>query len=118
MPVVSELSTVEWQSAHVMPTERRLPSAEERAEFDALCEEMAGKLADLFERRRLRLERAFDRTTLGERGWEFSDVAQYLFARVQRGAREALERREVALLGGGGERRLGPVNGAPWTQRS
>jgi hypothetical protein len=41
------------------------------------------------------MERAFDKTTLAEQGWEFSDLVQYLYACVQRGARELLEERGV-----------------------
>jgi len=66
-------------------------SREERAEFDELCEEMSAQLAAAFARRRKKLEAAFGRTKLAERGWKFEDVAQYLFTRVQRGARRTLE---------------------------
>jgi hypothetical protein len=45
---------------------------------------MAKRLADLFEKRLSQLERAFARTELAARGWDFADVAQYLYARVQR----------------------------------
>lgn len=97
--VASELlrESEEWERKY--PTERYyepnfpIIKAHERAEFESLCTEMAEALADLFEKRRKKLEAAFDKTALGERGWAFSDVAQYLFARVQRGARERLERR-------------------------
>ena len=84
-----------------LPTERYyepnfpVVGADERAEFAALCGEMAGRFAALFEKKCPQLERAFDRTALAERGWEFSDLAQYLYACVQRGARELLEERGV-----------------------
>src|SRR5919202_4036281 len=89
----------EWEKSH--PTERYyepnfpVVTAEERDEFAAICRELAGQFADLFEKRRARLERAFGKTGLAERGWEFADVAQYLYATVQRGARTLLEERGV-----------------------
>jgi DNA-binding transcriptional ArsR family regulator len=67
--------------------------ADERAQFEELCQEVAGRFADLFERRLKHLERIFSRTGLAERGWEFADLTQYLYACVQRGAREQLEER-------------------------
>ena len=67
--------------------------ADERAEFEVICQEMAERLADLFEKRIKRLESAFDKTDLANRGWMFADIAQYLYASVQRGARELLEPR-------------------------
>ena len=83
-------------------------TAEERAEFDASCADMAEKVAGLFEENRLHLERAFERTGLQQRGWTFADISQYLFARVQRGAREELERRGVL------PERKEHRNGAKW----
>lgn len=83
-------------------------SAEERAEFDTLCADMSEKLASLYEENRLHLERAFERTRLEQRGWTFADISQYLFARVQRGAREELERRGVL------PERKEHRNGAKW----
>ena len=89
--------SVEWEKRH--PTERYYEPnfpvirADERAEFDALCAKMAERLADMFEQRLPQLRRAFDKTAIAERGWEFSDIAQYLYACVQRGARELLEER-------------------------
>jgi DNA-binding transcriptional ArsR family regulator len=67
--------------------------ADERAQFEELCQEIAGRFADLFEKRLKHLERIFSRTGLAERGWEFADLTQYLYACVQRGAREQLEER-------------------------
>jgi DNA-binding transcriptional ArsR family regulator len=81
------------------PTERYyepnflIVKAEQRAKFDSLCHMMAEQVAGLFEKKRGQLELAFQQTTLEEHGWEFSDVAQYLFASVQRGARHILEER-------------------------
>jgi DNA-binding transcriptional ArsR family regulator len=89
----------EWEKRY--PTERYyepnfpVVSAEEQAEFEAVCRELAGRVAELFEKRRAQLERAFGKTGLSERGWEFSDITQYLYARVQRDARELLEGRGV-----------------------
>jgi DNA-binding transcriptional ArsR family regulator len=81
---------------------------DERAEFEALCREMSERVADLFEKKRKQLERAFKKTNLEENGWEFSDVAQYLYARVQRGARRLLEER------GALPSRQKHKNGAEW----
>ena len=99
--VKSELlrESEEWEKRY--PTERyyepNFPviKAEEHAEFEAVCRELAKRVADLFEKKRPQLERTFNRTGLAGRGWEFSDITQYLYAAVQRGARELLEERGV-----------------------
>src|SRR2546423_289336 len=102
----------EWEKRY--PTERYyepnfpVVQAAERAEFDALCRTMAEQLAALFEKRRAQLERAFRQTKLAERGWEFSDIAQYLYASVQRKARMLLEERGVLPT------RERHANGAEW----
>ena len=89
----------EWEKRY--PTERYyepnfpVVKAEEHEEFEALCLEMAERVADLFEKKRAQLERAFKNAGIAERGWEFSDITQYLYASVQRGARELLEERGV-----------------------
>jgi len=70
---------------------------------------MAGRFADLFERRLKHLERIFSRTGLAERGWEFADLTQYLYACVQRGAREQLEGRGALRPAEGHQ------NGVAWT---
>jgi DNA-binding transcriptional ArsR family regulator len=72
--------------------------ADEHVEFEPLCREMADRMADLFEKRRKQLESAFDKTALTERGWTFSDITQYLYARVQREARQLLEQRGILPL--------------------
>ena len=69
--------------------------AEECEEFRGLCDEMAQQLATLFERRRAKIERAFNRTNLAEHGWEVSDVTQCLYANMYRSARALLEQRSV-----------------------
>ncbi|MDT7604992.1 MAG: hypothetical protein QOF61_2989 [Acidobacteriota bacterium] len=102
----------EWEKQH--PTERYyepnfpVVKADEKAEFEKLCGEMATQVADLFARQQPQLERAYARTDLAARGWSFADVAHYLFARVQREARTLLE----------GRGRLPPPsahrNGAEW----
>jgi DNA-binding transcriptional ArsR family regulator len=89
----------EWEKRY--PTERyyepNFPvlKAEECAEFRALCEEMADEVTRLFERKRSKMERAFGNTTLADKGWELSDVAQCLYANMQRGARRRLEQRGI-----------------------
>ena len=89
----------EWERHH--PAERYyepnflVVKAGERDELDALCHEMAERIADLFSKRRARLERALGKTDLAARGWTFSDLAHYLYAKTQRGARELLEERGI-----------------------
>lgn len=72
--------------------------ADEHVEFELLCREMAERMADLFEKRRRQLETAFNKTALTKRGWTFSDITQYLYARVQREARQLLEQRGLLPL--------------------
>src|SRR5215216_4444486 len=89
----------EWERKY--PSERYyepnfpVVKADERAEFEVICQEMAARVADLFEKRRKQLENAFDKTDLANRGWTFADITQYLYASVQRGARELLEQGSV-----------------------
>ena len=86
---------VEWEKTH--PSERyyepNFPVIREAEaeELCALCHELAAKVADLFRKQRPRLERSFRATPLAERGWDFSEVAQCIYARIQRGARELLQ---------------------------
>jgi DNA-binding transcriptional ArsR family regulator len=97
--VKSELlrESEDWEKKY--PTERYyepnfpVVKADERVEFDTLCREMAERVADLFEKKRPQMERAFKKTNLVNRSWTFSDVTQYLYATVQRGARGLLEQR-------------------------
>src|SRR5437764_6060211 len=73
----------EWEKRY--PTERYyepnfpIVNAEEHAEFEAVCLEIAERVAALFEKKRAQLERAFKKTGIAERGWEFSDITQYLY---------------------------------------
>ena len=48
-------------------------------------------MATLFKRHQRQLEKAFHETPLADRGWDFAEVAQFMYASVQRGARELLE---------------------------
>jgi DNA-binding transcriptional ArsR family regulator len=82
--------------------------AEERAEFEAICDSIAERVADLFEKNVPRLRSAFDKTGLAARGWTFSDLAQYCYAGEQRSARKLLEQRGVL------PRRKKHENGADW----
>jgi len=112
--VESELlrESEEFEKKH--PTERyyepNFPvfKAEECAEFRGLCDEMAEQLAALFERRRAKIERAFQRTSLPAHGWELLDITQCLYANMYRSARTLLEER--GLLGS----RQKHANGAEW----
>jgi DNA-binding transcriptional ArsR family regulator len=87
----------EWEKR--FPTERYyepnfpVVSAVDCCAFAALCQEMAERVANLFEKKSPQLKRTFGKTELAEQGWEFSDVAQYLYAEVQRRARQLLEER-------------------------
>lgn len=81
---------------------------EECAEFRELCEEMAQQLANLFEKRRANMERAFSKTNLAAHGWELSDVTQCLYANMYRGARTLLEERGLLTP------RQKHANGAEW----
>lgn len=67
--------------------------ADDRSAFEEICEDMCEQMAEMIEQARPRFEGAFKRTALGEKGWEFPDVSQYLYACIQRGARKLLEER-------------------------
>src|SRR5690242_5071329 len=82
--------------------------AEDCAEFQTLCDEMAQQLVALFERRKPKMERAFRKTNLPEQGWELSDVTQCLYANMYRSARTMLEERGLLA------RRAKHANGAEW----
>jgi DNA-binding transcriptional ArsR family regulator len=97
--IKSELlrEAVEWEKKH--PAERYYEPnfpvfrAEECAEFEALCQEMATQVVALFERKRRQMERAFRETGFASRGWGLADVTQCLYANMQRSARAQLEQR-------------------------
>lgn len=86
---------VEWEKTH--PAERYyepnfpLIREEEAGELCLLCDELAVKMADLFRKQRRKLEKAFGETPLAESGWDFADVAQFIYASAQRRARVLLE---------------------------
>lgn len=88
---------IEWQKTH--PAERYYAPnfpvlrATESAEFRVLCDEMSKELVTLFESKRQEMERAFDKTSLSQQGWELSDITQCLFASTYRAARTLLEQR-------------------------
>lgn len=101
-----------WEKKH--PTERyyepNFPvfKANECQEFRSLCEDMAQQVVALFERNRSNMERAFERTQLKKQGWEFSDIAQCLYANMQRGARTQLEQSGILVS------RQQHANGVQW----
>jgi len=86
---------VEWEKTH--PAERyyepNFPviKEQEAEELCRLCDDLAGKVAALFKKHRRQLEKAFGETPLAERGWDFAEVAQFVFAGAQRRARGLLE---------------------------
>jgi DNA-binding transcriptional ArsR family regulator len=102
----------EYEKKH--PTERyyepNFPvfKAEECAEFQTLCEEMAEQLAALFQRQQAKMEKAFQKTSLRAHGWRLSDVTQCLYANMYRGARTLLEERGLLTP------RQKHANGAEW----
>jgi DNA-binding transcriptional ArsR family regulator len=102
----------EWEKKY--PTERYYEPnfpvfrAEECAEFEALCQEMAEKVAALFEKKRPHMERAFRQTGFASQGWELKDVTQCLYANMQRTARTLLEQRGLLSP------REKHANGAEW----
>jgi DNA-binding transcriptional ArsR family regulator len=104
--------SIEWEKKH--PTERYYEPnfpvfrAEDCAEFEALCQEMAEQVTALFEKKRPQMERAFARTSFSSRGWELKDVTQCLYANMQRSARALLEQRGVLRP------REMHANGAEW----
>ena len=75
--------------------------------FEQICDAIAGQVADLFESKQVELRQAMGQTGLAD-SWQFSDLAQYLYACVQRGARRLLEERGVL------PRRKKHRNGAEW----
>jgi len=104
--------SVEWEKKY--PTGRyyepNFPvfKAVECGEFMSLCEEMAEQVADLFESKRAKLDRAFRKTNLPEQGWEVEDVTQCVYANMQRHARVLLEERGLLTP------RQRHKNGADW----
>lgn len=102
----------EFEKRH--PTERyyepNFPvfKSEECAEFMSLCQEMAGQLANLFERKQAKIEQAFRKTSLADQGWEPSAVTHCLFTNVYRSARTILEERGLLAT------REKHANGAEW----
>ena len=92
--------SAEWEKKY--PTERYYEPnfpvfrAEECAEFQGLCEEMAQQVVAIFEQQRSNIERAFRNTTLPNDGWSLSDITQCLYANMQRRARQRLE--ELRIL--------------------
>jgi DNA-binding transcriptional ArsR family regulator len=104
--------SIDWEKQY--PTERyyepNFPvfKAAECAQFRSVCTEMAEEIAAVFERKQAKLKRAFDQTGLADKGWDFSEVTQCLFANMQRHARTLLE--EHGLL----KAREKHANGANW----
>lgn len=112
--VKSELlrESEEWEKRY--PAERyyepNFPvlKADEHAQFEPLCRAIGKHMADLFEEELPRLNTTFQKTKIAQRGWEFSDLTQYLYATAQRAAREILEDRGKLLA------REEHRNGAKW----
>ncbi len=69
---------------------------------------MSERLAQLFEKQQSQFKLAVEKSSLAGQGCEFSDLAQYFYASVQRGARMLLEERGVLPP------RATHKNGAEW----
>ena len=84
-----------WEKMH--PTERYYEPnfpvlrEDECTELCDLCDELATKVAALFKKHERELKRAFNKTPLSGHGWDFAQIAQCVYARVQRSARQQLE---------------------------
>src|SRR5436190_6827649 len=95
--VRSELlrEAIECEKAH--PAERyyepNFPviKEDEAEELCRLCDTLGVALAKLFRTHRGKLEEADRDTSLPDRGWQFAHIAHFVFASVQRHAREQLE---------------------------
>ena len=82
--------------------------AAEGVEFEAICDSIAVRIAELFEKDVPQLKRAFEKTELARRGWTLDDVAHYCYAGAQRTARRLLEKRGIL------PHRKKHANGASW----
>jgi DNA-binding transcriptional ArsR family regulator len=67
--------------------------AADRAAFEPICQAMSKRVADLFDKQQTQFKLAIEKSGLADQGCEFSDLAQYFYATVQRGARKLLEER-------------------------
>ena len=103
---------VQWQKIH--PAERyyepnfpviRDATAEELC---ALCDQLGAEVAALIKKNRQKLDKAFRATGLPDKGWSFSEIAQFIFASVQRSARKRLE--DEGILAGAKPHK----NGVEW----
>ena len=89
--------SAEWEKLH--PKERYyepnfpVVNGSECEELEGVLTDLASSLAELFEKARPRFEEAFRKSGLVEKGWNFDDLSQCAFARVQRSARRKLEKR-------------------------
>lgn len=86
---------VQWQKIH--PAERYYEPnfpvirQETAVELCELCDQLGAQVATMIKKNRQKLEKAFRATGLPEKGWSFSEIAQFVFASVQRSARRRLE---------------------------
>jgi DNA-binding transcriptional ArsR family regulator len=86
---------VQWQKTH--PAERyyepNFPviNEDQAEELCRLCDDLSAEVSAIIKKNRPKLEKAFQTTALLEKGWSFEDVAQFVFASVQRSARKRLE---------------------------
>ena len=69
--------------------------AADRAAFEPICQAMSERIAELFDKQQAQFKLAIEKSSLADQGCEFSDLAQYFYASVQRGARMLLEERGV-----------------------
>lgn len=64
---------------------------EDQAELETACKNAASSIAEIYWKKREELETAFNKTTLAERGHEFTDILDYLYSKIRRIARDELE---------------------------
>ena len=95
-------------SGHVCNCHFPAVKAADRVVFEPICQAMAERIAELFDKQQAEFELAIQKSGLADQGCEFSDLAQYFYASVQRGARMLLEERGVL------PHREKHKNGAEW----
>jgi DNA-binding transcriptional ArsR family regulator len=89
----------EWEKKHPAenyyePNFPVIQAADHRA-LQPICEALAEAMAKAFELKHADLKQAIEQSALSQRGWDFTDVAQFCYASAQRGARKLLEKRGV-----------------------
>ncbi len=63
---------------------------EDLAQFEPSCRTTAERIAEIFWEQKKALEKAFDSTSLEDRGYEIGDILDFLYSKIRRMAREIL----------------------------